>query len=86
MTRIPRKQMEDLLLLCTKNVHFTLHGETYQQLDGVAMGSPLGPVIAGIFMVELENTLVTTLSDSLLFWRRYVDDTLCVVKKGVENK
>ena len=27
--------------------------------DGVAMGSNLGPVIAGIFMVELENTLVS---------------------------
>ena len=27
------------------------------------MGPPLGPVLAGIFMVELENTLATTLSN-----------------------
>ena len=74
--------MKKLLLLCTKNEHFTFNNETYQQIDGVAMGSPLGPVIAGIFMVELETNIVPTLSDHLLFWRHYVDDTLCYVKKA----
>ena len=56
-TDIPKKEMKELLLLCTKNVHFEFNGETFQQLDGAAMGSPLGPVITRIFMVELENTL-----------------------------
>jgi len=32
--------------------------ESNIQTDGVAMGSPLGPVIAGIFMVELEQKLL----------------------------
>ena len=71
--------------MCTKNVHFKFNGETFQLLDGVAMGSPLGPVIAGIFMVELENTLVSRLKNYLLFWKRYVDDTLCFVKKGSQD-
>ena len=48
------------------------------------MGSPLGPVIAEIFMVELENTLVSRLKNYSLFWKRYVDDTLCFVRKGLE--
>ena len=56
-TDIPKKEIKELLLLCTKNVHFEFNGETFQQLDDAAMGSPLGPFIAGIFMVELENTL-----------------------------
>ena len=64
-TDIPKKEMKELLLLCTKNVHFTFEGITYQQLDGVAMGSPLGPVLAGIFMVELETTTVPTLTEYL---------------------
>ena len=46
---------------------------------------PFGPVIAGIFMVELETTIVPTLSHCLLLWRRYVDDTLCFVKKGYRD-
>ena len=40
--------MKDLSTLCTKNVLFTFNNETYQQRDGVAMGSLLGPVLAGI--------------------------------------
>ena len=44
--------MKELLLLCTKNAHFTFKNEIYQQCAGVVMGSPLGPVIAGIFMIE----------------------------------
>ena len=35
--------MKEMLLLCTKHVHFLIEDEIYQQTDGVAMGSPLGP-------------------------------------------
>ena len=38
--------MKELLLLCTKHVHFTFNGDIYIQLDGVTMGSPLGPFLA----------------------------------------
>ena len=55
--------MNKLLTLCTKNVHSSFNKEIYIQLDGFAMGSPLGPVIANIFMVELETTLVPKLED-----------------------
>ena len=33
-------------------------------------------------MVELENTLVPTLTDYMKLWKRYVDDTICFVKMG----
>ena len=56
-TNIPKQQMRDLLLLSTKNVHFSYNGDIYTQADGIAMSSPLSPVLAGIFMVELERTI-----------------------------
>ncbi|XP_066923228.1 uncharacterized protein [Clytia hemisphaerica] len=84
-TDIPREDMTLLLEMCTKNVHFTFNNQTYQQIDGVAMGSPLGPVIAGIFMVELETNIVPKMSDNVKIWKRYVDDTFCVIKKGKDN-
>ena len=72
--------MKKLLLLCTKNVHFTFNNKIYQQCDGVAIGFPLGPVIAGIFMVELERTLLPRLTEYMTPWKRYVDDTIATRK------
>ena len=72
--------MKKLLLLCTKNVHFTFNNKIYQQCGGVAIGFPLGPVIAGIFMVELERTLLPRLTEYMTPWKRYVDDTIATGK------
>ena len=47
-----------MLSLCTKNVHFSFNGQFYLQKDGIATESPLGSVIAGIFMVELERSFL----------------------------
>ena len=55
------------------------------QNDGVAMGSPLGPVLSDIFMIELETSLLPRLSDYIQFWKRYVDDTICFIKIGSVN-
>ena len=74
-TNIPRNVMKELLLLCTKHLHFTFNGDNYIQLDGVAMGSPLGPLLANVFMCSLEESTVPTLKDCLVHSKRYVDDT-----------
>ena len=77
--------MNEMLILCTKNVHFTFNEEIYKQMDSVTMGSPLSPVLADIFMVELENNIVPVSWEYLSFWKRYVDDTICFVKIGTIN-
>ena len=59
-TDIPKQEMKKLLILCTNNAHFTFNNETYIQVDGVALGSPLGPVLANIFKVELETSAIPT--------------------------
>ena len=33
----------------TRSLEFSFNNERYQQKDGVAMGSPLGPALANIF-------------------------------------
>ena len=70
------------LTLCTKNVHFTFDNQAYQQNDGVAEGSPLQTIHAGIFMVELETWSISTLGNMILNWKRFVDDTTGYVKNG----
>ena len=75
-TKISRKNMKNLLLLCTKNVYFTFENNIYQQKDGVAMGSLLGLVLAGIFIVHLERTAMPKLEKFMKPWKRYVDDII----------
>ena len=80
--------MKEMLLLCTKNVHFSYNRDRYLQKDiylqkgGVAIGSPLRPVLAGIFMVKLEMSLVPKLNVFRNFWRCYVDKTITFIKIG----
>ena len=80
-TPITRCEMKEMLNICTKNVHFTYNRKIFVQTNGVAMGSPLGPVLADIFMIELEKTLLPDIYILCIkFWRRYVDDTISYVK------
>ena len=79
-TFLTRSELKEMLLLCTKKIHFTFNGKTYIQTDGVAMGSPLGPVLADIFMIELEKSLLPELTSYISYWKRYVDDTICFIK------
>lgn len=55
---------------------FMYDGKYYIQVDGVAMGSPLGPILANIFLAYWENKWLANCSDTYkpLFYRRYVDD------------
>ena len=69
---------QDLLESATKKSHFIFDGQYYDQIDGVAMGSPLGPVLANIFMCHFEESWLTNNQFRPSIWFRYVDDTFCL--------
>ena len=77
---ITRSEIKEILNLCTKNVQFAFNGDIYLQTHRVLMDSPLGPVLAGIFMVCLEWSLVPVLKDQLSFWKWYVHNTITFIK------
>lgn len=57
------------------------NGEVYRFMDGLSMGSPLSSLVADIFMSQLEKDIMDnshSSSFSVKFWRRYVDDIICV--------
>jgi hypothetical protein len=66
---------------CTKTI-FSCNGTLYEQLDGVSMGSSLGPILANIILTEFENIIVSDLINTgvIKFYRRYVDDTLVLIR------
>ena len=79
-TGIPEQEMKELLILSTKNIYFTFNNETYIQVDGVTMGSPLDLVLANMFMVELQKSVIPDLNDKVKLWKRFVVDTYCLAR------
>ena len=82
VTSKAKTEMIEMLMLCTKNVHFTFKCRTYVQTDGEAMDLPLGPVIADIFMIELKKSLLPNLAKYITFWERYLDGTIFFKKNN----
>ena len=62
--------------LATKDSHFIFDGTLYKQIDGVAMGSPLGPTLANAFLVYHEKNWLEhcPVEYRPSYYRRYVDD------------
>ena len=49
-----------LLEYCLRSTYFVFQGKYYEQLEGAAMGSPLSPIIANIYMEEFETKALGT--------------------------
>ena len=79
---LKRSQFKELLELASLDNHFIFDGTIYKQIDGVAMGSPLGPTLAMAFMCYMEEKWLSDcpLDFKPLFYRRYVDDTFLIFK------
>ena len=56
------QQIVTLLEFCPKNTYFLFQGKYYEEVHGAAMGSPISPLIANLFMEEFE---VEALSSAL---------------------
>ena len=66
--------------MATKDTHFSFNDKLYQQSNGVAMGSPLAPIIADIFMIHLEEHLLPSLKAAGVGpYKHYVDDTFLLI-------
>ncbi|XP_073237961.1 uncharacterized protein [Porites lutea] len=72
---ITKFDLIELLRIATKNQLFQFEGNLYERVDGVAMGSPLGPLMANAFMCKIEKQLETE-NKLPTFYKHYVDDTL----------
>ena len=81
---ISTQALRELLLRCTFNIQFKFNGVLYNQTDGVAMGSPLGPVLSDMFMSSLEQGFLRDCISSMFFYRRYVDDIFIILSDQTE--
>ena len=75
-----KKDFKKMLELASLDMHFLFNSTLYKQVDGVAMGSPLGPTLANAFMCYWEEKWLKSCPTSFkpLLYRRYVDDILLI--------
>ena len=83
--KIPPNLLKKFLAICTKEAPFTApDGKMYLQVEGVAMGSPLGPTFANFYMGNLESEVFKDEQNKPSIYVRYVDDCFEQEKSGKE--
>lgn len=78
-------QFKSLLEFCLKQSAFVFNDQLYKQLDGVAMGSSLGPTLANAFLYHHEKSCY---SDCLKefrssIYKRYADYCFLAFKEKI---
>ena len=82
------KDVVQLLQFIHTTTYFTFRGKIFRQLFGTAMGSPVCPIAANIFLEALEQQAIATAPIDCMpkLWFRYVDDILEIVNKDYVEK
>ena len=81
-TSMTIKHIICLFEFCLKNIYFIFQGRFYEQIEGAAMGSPISPIIANLYMEAFETQAVSIAPHSPSLWRRLVDDTFIIIQKA----
>ena len=73
--KVTKRELKQLFNFAASGTHFIFNGSFYDQVDGVSMGSPLGPALANLFMGYHEKIWLQEFDKGkVLMYKRYVDD------------
>ena len=70
-----------LLEFCHRNTYFSFQGQFYEQVEGAAMGSPVSPILANLYMDYFEEKALSNGPYPPRLWHRYVYDTFVILKE-----
>jgi hypothetical protein len=77
-THRPVSTLLEFVSTCVKNTHFQFGQNFYKQQHGMAMGSPLSPVLCNLYVEDLELKALSSFTPKPSLFMRYVDDIFIV--------
>ena len=80
-TKLTIDSIISLLCFTLTNSFFTHNSTIYKQVHGCAMGKPVSPLIANLYMEEIEECAITNTANPPKEWDCYVDDVFSIMKK-----
>ena len=81
---IPKALSTEILSTATTSVEFSFNNAKRKQIDGVVMGSPLGPILANMFVGYYEQELLRQ-TRKLVLYLRYVYNTISIFNKEIHS-
>ena len=81
-TTMKVEHITSLLEFCLKTTYFQFQGRFYEQLHGAAMGSPISPIVANLYMEDFETKAISSAVHPPSTWKRFVDDTFVVIESS----
>ena len=84
--KIPMEKFIRLLKFTISTCIFCFNKVFYKQLQHAAMGSPVLPLIANIYLEYFESRAIPTSPTLSKWWFRYVDDVHSATRKDQVNK
>ena len=84
--KLPNNQTTSIILQLTQFIlehnHFKFQDEHYLQTKGTAMGTPMAPQYANIFMAHLEERILKKSTQKPILYLRYIDDIFMLWTHG----
>ncbi len=82
-TNLEVEDIIELLRFVLTTTYFVFDGVLYRQKFGAAMGSPVSPIVANLYLEDLEARAIATapIDAKPKLWKRYVDDILDILKR-----
>ena len=81
-TSLSIENITSLLEFCTTSTYFSFRGKFYEQVEGAAMGSPLRPIVANLYMESFEVEALRSAPHPPYLWKRFVHATFTILQSS----